>query len=150
MKRILTALALTAALTLSLCPAASAQEREQLPPGTEIGKVYATDIVTYLDGMPMPSYNIGGKTAILVRDLAPYGFEVEWDSEKSWAIVSSGSRPELTPGLCSNDFRRPRSGGGQYLLHRDHRHGQWVSGALLQLRRSHGRHPGRSVRGSDL
>ena len=31
MKRILTALALTAALTLSLCPAASAQEREQLP-----------------------------------------------------------------------------------------------------------------------
>ena len=39
MKRILTALALTAALTLSLCPAASAQESEQLPPGTEIGKV---------------------------------------------------------------------------------------------------------------
>ena len=99
MKRILTALALTAALTLSLCSAASAQEREQLPPGTEIGKVYATDIVTYLDGMPMPSYNIGGKTAILVRDLAPYGFEVEWDSEKSWAIVSSGSRPEQTPDM---------------------------------------------------
>ena len=97
MKRILPALALTAALTLSLCPAASAQESEQLPPGTEIGKVYATDIVTYLDGMPMPSYNIGGKTAILVRDLAPYGFEVEWDSEKSWAIVSSGSRPEQAP-----------------------------------------------------
>ena len=97
MKRILTALALTAALTLSLCPAASAQESEQLPPGTEIGKVYATDIVTYLDGMPMPSYNIGGKTAILVRDLVPYGFEVEWDPDKSWAIVSSGSRPEQAP-----------------------------------------------------
>ena len=97
MKRILTALALTAALTLSLCPAASAQESEQLPPGTEIGKVYATDIVTYLDGMPMPSYNIGGKTAILVRDLAPYGFEVEWDPEQCEAIVSSGVRPEQAP-----------------------------------------------------
>ena len=97
MKRILTALALTVALAISLCPAIHAQESEQLPPGTEIGKVYATDIVTYLDGMPMPSYNIGGKTAILVRDLAPYGFEVEWDSEKSWAIVSSGSRPEQAP-----------------------------------------------------
>ena len=75
MKRILTALALTAALTLSLCPAASAQESEQLPPGTEIGKVYATDIVTYLDGMPMPSYNIGGKTATsekLPRSLKKY------------------------------------------------------------------------------
>lgn len=45
-----------------------------------IGAGYATDIRAYIDGIMVPSYNIDGYTAVLVRDLENYGFVVEWDA----------------------------------------------------------------------
>ncbi len=46
-----------------------------------IGAGYATDISAYIDGILVPSYNIEGYTAVLVRDLENYGFQVIWDEE---------------------------------------------------------------------
>lgn len=50
--------------------------------GDLIGKVLYTDIVTILDGKPISSVNIGGRTAIIVEDLKDYGYNVTWDEDK--------------------------------------------------------------------
>ena len=65
--------------------------------GTRLGSVYTTDIVTYIDGAPIASYNIGGTTVVSVSDLAGYGFRVEWDPETRWVTVTSAQRPERMP-----------------------------------------------------
>ena len=38
--------------------------------GDVIGSIYSTDILAYVNGRPIRSYNIGGKTVILVEDLS--------------------------------------------------------------------------------
>lgn len=38
--------------------------------GDVIGKVYSTDILAKIDGHNAPSYNIGGKTAVVIEELA--------------------------------------------------------------------------------
>ena len=47
--------------------------------GSVAGKVYATDIKTYLDGEEVPAYNIGGATVILMDELSRCG-TVKWDA----------------------------------------------------------------------
>jgi len=37
--------------------------------GDIIGKIYSTDIIAKIDGLNAPSYNIGGKTAIIIEEL---------------------------------------------------------------------------------
>ncbi len=37
--------------------------------GQILGNVYETDITTYYNGIPIPGYNIGGRTAICLEDL---------------------------------------------------------------------------------
>lgn len=46
-----------------------------------IGKVLSTDIVAYIDGLPIESYNIDGNTGIVAEDLLKYGYGVyyNWD-----------------------------------------------------------------------
>lgn len=97
MKRLwIKALLIAAVLALSV-GAAYADEAPQPAPGTVIGHVYATDVVTYLDGAPIRSFNIGGKMAVLLQDLPPYGFSVRWDPEVSTAYVDTIERPETHP-----------------------------------------------------
>ena len=50
--------------------------------GDVIGNIYTTDILAVVDNMPIKSYNIGGKTAIVIEDLRDYGFYVEWNAEE--------------------------------------------------------------------
>lgn len=47
--------------------------------GSVAGKVYATDIKTYLNGEEVPAYNIGGATVILMDALNRCG-TVKWDA----------------------------------------------------------------------
>lgn len=53
--------------------------------GDSIGKVLSTDIVTFVDGIQVPSYNINGRTAVVTQDLAKLGgklnFGVYFDEE---------------------------------------------------------------------
>ena len=46
--------------------------------GDVIGKVLSTDIVTYVDGVKIPSYNINGRTAIVAQDLNNLGTGVNF------------------------------------------------------------------------
>ena len=44
-----------------------------------INSVLATDIIAYIDGLPINSYNIDGNTAVIVEELDKYGFDITWD-----------------------------------------------------------------------
>ncbi len=49
---------------------------------TITGKAVHTDIVAYINDLPIPSYNIDGKTAIIAEDLAKYGFTVSYSNDE--------------------------------------------------------------------
>ena len=44
---------------LLAAPSFAEDAEEKVPVGTRLGSVYTTDIVTYIDGAPIASYNIG-------------------------------------------------------------------------------------------
>ena len=57
--------------------------------GTVLGHYYVTDIVTYLDGTPITSYNIGGRTYIHAEEMRSFGYEVLWNpSQRTLSITS--------------------------------------------------------------
>jgi len=47
-----------------------------------IGSYVNTDIVAYINDMPIKSYNINGWTGIVAEDLRDYGFDVNWSQEE--------------------------------------------------------------------
>ncbi len=59
---------------------------ETRPVGTKVYDVYATDIRTFYRGVEIPSYNIGGATTVLLRDIAMVG-GVQFDAESRRAEV---------------------------------------------------------------
>lgn len=65
--------------------------------GDVAGKIYTTDIAADIDGMPIKSYNIGGKTAIVIEELREYGFSVEWKPEERLLIANAGCKPYKAP-----------------------------------------------------
>lgn len=48
--------------------------------GDAVGKIYSTDIIATVNGEPIESYNIGGRTAVIAEDLSDkyYGFTYEY------------------------------------------------------------------------
>lgn len=75
---------LSAALLFTISPSTYA-----LRTGDVIGKIYSTDILAYVDGAPIESYNIGGKTVVSARTLRDYGFSVNWDEENRTVSINS-------------------------------------------------------------
>ncbi len=63
-----------------------------IPAGTAIGNYYETDIITYLENIPIIAYNIGGRTYIHAEEMRNYGYLVEWSAEK-WTLEISSPRP---------------------------------------------------------
>ncbi|MEK8132650.1 hypothetical protein WMW72_32690 [Paenibacillus filicis] len=59
-------------------PAASPSEQ---PIGAKLGNVLYTDIETYYEDQAIPSYNIGGRTAIRLNDLDKLG-DLKWEPQK--------------------------------------------------------------------
>lgn len=57
-------------------------------PGEEIGQVLYTDIVAYIDGHAIRSYNINWNTYIVVEDLMAYGFAVSWLPEEGRLVIA--------------------------------------------------------------
>lgn len=84
-------------LTGLLSTVATAANESEQSVGMCLGHVYSTDIVTYVDGMPITSYNIGGKTVIAAKDLMEYGFQVNWSEEDRTVFITSGRYPEQKP-----------------------------------------------------
>lgn len=59
-----------------------------------MGNIYSTDIIAIVNGEPMQSYNIGGKTAVIAEDLCDkyYGFHCEYkDDERTLYVNTDGS-----------------------------------------------------------
>lgn len=64
-----------------------------------VGDAKATDVVTYINGFPIPSYNFHGYTFIKVEDLSDYGFDVPWNEyNKSLRIIRNGKN-EVNPKI---------------------------------------------------
>lgn len=86
--KLMAALALSA---LALGSSAGAQV------GDVVGSIYTTDIVASVDDMPIKSYNIGGKTAIVVEELREYGFYVDWRPDERLLVVKTEYKPQTSP-----------------------------------------------------
>lgn len=56
-----------------------------------VGKVQVTGIVARIDGQPLRSYNVNGRTAVVVMDLVDYGFNVIWDGAERTLWVERGA-----------------------------------------------------------
>jgi len=52
------------------------------------GSIYSTDILAVVNGTPVPSYNIGGKTAILLEDLGKLGATIEYQDSIRTLLVT--------------------------------------------------------------
>lgn len=65
--------------------------------GDIAGKIYTTDILATVNGEPIESYNIGGKTAVIAEDLADkyYGFWYDYDDASRTLTVHTSS--EVVP-----------------------------------------------------
>lgn len=100
-----------------------------VPAGTKIGNLYATDIAAVWDGAVVPSYNIGGRTAVVLQDLADYGFLVEWtpgDGVNGGRVsVTTQALPETLPSYIPEETAASRYCGGLYLCHGYFRGSKW-------------------------
>jgi len=63
--------------------------------GKVTGMVLNTDIIAYINGFPIPSYNINGWTGIVAEDLTDYGFDVFWDAEQRELFISYYKNPDF-------------------------------------------------------
>ncbi len=70
-------------------PEVSKPEHFNLKVGAVRGNYYETDIVTLLDGKPITSYNVGGRTYILAEEMADFGYIVQWDEKSRRLTVTS-------------------------------------------------------------
>lgn len=82
--------------------------------GDAIGNIYTTDIAADVDGMPIKSYNIGGKTAVVIEDLREYGFYVEWNAEKRSLTVKTEYSPLKVPGYTHIKMKPGKIAGKIY------------------------------------
>ncbi len=91
-KRVLSA-ALAAMMTASAAVPCAADSAPAV--GSVIGSIYSTDILTYVSGASIRGYALDGKTAILVEDLANYGFIVGYDDlyRTLYAFVKTNTYP---------------------------------------------------------
>lgn len=70
--------------------------------GEKASPVYYTDIVTYLDGIKVSSYNVGGRTIIYVDDLAAlYGESYVWDEDTRTLALTLSDSVNENAGLIS-------------------------------------------------
>ena len=65
--------------------------------GDASGTVLKTDIVTYINNYPIPSFVINEKTAIIAEDLRFYGFDVVWNNDERSLIINRNSETNINP-----------------------------------------------------
>lgn len=71
-----------------------------------IGKVISTDIVTFIDGSPIESYNYQDYTYVIAEDLQNYGFDVDWNEEQRRLDISRRER-NFTP-YVTDEINMPK------------------------------------------
>lgn len=76
--------------------------------GDVSGKIYATDIKAFINGVEVPSYNIGGKTAFIIEDvLEAYCYTycdqyrtLIWSVPSPGCLISGSSHSDKKPGTA--------------------------------------------------
>ncbi len=80
------------ALTVALAFAMGSHSAFAYKIGDKIGKVLSTDIVTYIENIKVPSFNIAGRTAVVVENLnamsLPFGVSYD-DASRTLTIADS-------------------------------------------------------------
>ena len=54
----------------------------------DLGNAIYTDIVTYINHVPIQSHNFNGKTLIVAEDLTHFGFDVKWNEYKRTLTIT--------------------------------------------------------------
>ena len=75
--------------------------------GDEIGNVLNSNIKTYIDGQRIPSYNINGKSVVLIRDLTNYGFDSFYDDKTKTSAVNFNPNKTFTPIIMFEENNQP-------------------------------------------
>lgn len=60
------------------------------------GDAVYSNITTYINHVPIRSYNYNGNTLIVAEDLRDYGFDVEWDEYTRSLSIKRGTSNEIT------------------------------------------------------
>ena len=79
--------------------------------GDVIGKIYYTDIKTYIDGKPIDSVNIGGRTMISAEDLQYMGYLVEWNGTERKLNITSNASYNISGKVIIPDGKVAPKGG---------------------------------------
>jgi len=77
--------------------------------GDIVGNIYSSDILALVNGKPIKSYSLDGKTAIVAEDLANYGFSCRWNQTERILTVN------IQSGIASyydqgSDIKRGKTG----------------------------------------
>lgn len=78
----------TTTTTTTTTPAVSTTPKELV--GKAAGEYFSTDIVTTVNGTPIESINVGGRTLISAEDLSGHGFQVSWNGTNRTLAISKG------------------------------------------------------------
>lgn len=79
--------------------------------GDVIGKIYYTDIKTYIDGKQIYSINIGGRTMISAEDLQYMGYLVEWNGTDRTLNITSDTSYNISGKVIIPDGKVAPKGG---------------------------------------
>ena len=81
-------------LVMAFVASASASAKN----GDYLGDIISTDIVTYINEVPITSYNIGGKTVIVAEELPELLFKFRYDdSQRTLSVYYFQNRGRLSP-----------------------------------------------------
>lgn len=83
--------------------------------GNPMGWVLYTDIVAYIDGYPIRSYNIEGNTYIVVEDLMEYGFSVTWDPSAGRLVIGARNGKVTSSYRPTANTHKPGEPAMEYL-----------------------------------
>ncbi len=75
-------------------------------PGDVVGEIYSTDILAFINGRQINSYNIGGRTVVLAEELCDnntgnhYGFSCEYDNDsRTLTLTSTFTHGNINPKI---------------------------------------------------
>ncbi|MBQ1376323.1 MAG: hypothetical protein IIY69_08580 [Clostridia bacterium] len=85
-----------AALALMFAAVISASGSAFAASGDVAGKIYSTDILAYINGSEVPSYNIGGRTVVVVEDICDFyvGISAAYDDSQRLLTVVGEASPK--------------------------------------------------------
>ncbi|MDR3238628.1 MAG: hypothetical protein LBT44_00875 [Clostridiales bacterium] len=78
--------------------------------GDVVNQVLYTDIVTYIDGQEIASYNIDGYTVVCAEDLRQYGFSVYWNEFHRYLVIGRHDDASAKPNYKSAAADKSRIG----------------------------------------